>query len=91
MTWILGIDTSHHVAVGLARDGEPVASEVVADTRAHGEALTPLIQRLCASAGIAMTGIDAYAVGMGPGPFVFPVGRFSNELVTTESSAPLAL
>ena len=48
MTWILGIDTSHHVAVGLARDGEPVVSEVVADTRAHGEALTPLIQRLCA-------------------------------------------
>ena len=69
MTWILGIDTSHHVAVGLARDGEPVASEVVADTRAHGEALTPLIQRLCASAGIAMTGVDAYVVGMGPGPF----------------------
>lgn len=29
--------------------------------------------------------------GMGPGPFVFPVGRFSNELVTTDSSAPLAL
>ena len=69
MTWVLGIDTSHHVAANLARDGEPVASEVVADTRAHGEALTPLIQRLCALAGIAMTGIDAYAVGMGPGPF----------------------
>ena len=28
MTWTLGIDTSHHVAVGLARDGEPVASDV---------------------------------------------------------------
>ena len=39
MTWTLGIDTSHHVAVGLARDGEPVASDVVADTRAHGEVL----------------------------------------------------
>gem|GEM_PF-4343030 len=26
MTWTLGIDTSHHVAAGLARDGEPVAS-----------------------------------------------------------------
>ena len=38
MTWILGIDTSHHVAVGLARDGEPVASVVVADTREIGRA-----------------------------------------------------
>jgi len=69
VTWTLGIDTSHHVAVGLARDGEPVASDAVADTRAHGEALTPLIQRLCVSAGVALTEIDAYAVGMGPGPF----------------------
>ena len=41
MTWTLGIDTSHHVAAGLARDGEPVASEVVPDTRAHGETLIP--------------------------------------------------
>ena len=82
MTWILGIDTSHHVAVGLARDGEPVASEVVADTRAHGEALTPLIQRLCASVGIAMTGIDAYAVGMGPGPFTGPAHHDEEEMTT---------
>ena len=69
MTWTLGIDTSHHVAVGLARDGEPVASDVVIDTRAHGETLIPLVQRVCASVGITMTEIDAYAVGMGPGPF----------------------
>lgn len=44
MTWILGTDISHHVAAGLVRDGEPVVSEVVVDTRAHGETLTPLIQ-----------------------------------------------
>ena len=68
MTWTLGIDTSHHVAVGLARDGEPVASDAVADTRAHGETLIPLIQRVCASVGIVMTGIEAYAVGMAGRP-----------------------
>ena len=89
MTWILGIDTSHHVAVGLARDGEPVASDAVADTRAHGEALTPLIQRLCASAGIAMTGIDAYAVGMGPGPFVW--NRSDNRMWGRKSCPTLFL
>ena len=90
MTWTLGIDTSHHVAVGLARDGEPVASEVVADTRAHGEALTPLIQRLCASAGIAMTGIDSYAVGMGPGPFTgLRVGIVTARTLAAVTGSPL--
>ena len=90
MTWTLGIDTSHHVAVGLARDGEPVASEVVADTRAHGEALAPLIQRLCASAGIAMTGIDSYAVGMGPGPFTgLRVGIVTARTLAAVTGSPL--
>ena len=90
MTWILGIDTSHHVAVGLACDGEPVVSEVVADTRAHGETLTPLIQRLCASAGIAMTGIEAYAVGMGPGPFTgLRVGIVTARTLAAVAGRPL--
>ena len=39
MTWTVGIDTSHVVAVGIARDGEPVARVIVDDTRAHAEAL----------------------------------------------------
>lgn len=69
MTWTLGIDTSHAVAVGLARDGRPVARVVVDDTRAHAEELMPSILRACADAGIALTDIDEFAVGMGPGPF----------------------
>ena len=90
MTWTLGIDTSHHVAVGLAHDGVPVASEVVADTRAHGEALTPLIQNLCASAGIAMIEIDAYAVGMGPGPFTgLRVGIVTARTLAAVAGRPL--
>ena len=90
MTWTLGIDTSHHVAVGLARDGEPVASDVVADTRAHGESLIPLIQRVCASVGIAMTGIEAYAVGMGPGPFTgLRVGIVTARTLAAVAGRPL--
>ncbi|MDO5094010.1 MAG: tRNA (adenosine(37)-N6)-threonylcarbamoyltransferase complex dimerization subunit type 1 TsaB [Propionibacteriaceae bacterium] len=69
MTWTLGIDTSHYVAVGLARRGEPVVSRVVADTRAHGESLAPLIQQVCAEAGIRLPEVGQFAVGMGPGPF----------------------
>ncbi len=69
MTWTLGIDTSHLVAVGLAHDGVPVSRAVVADTRAHGETLTPLIQQLLSDTGISWADIEAFAVGMGPGPF----------------------
>lgn len=69
MTWTLGIDTSHAVAVGLARDGEPHTRVVVADTRAHAEALMPSVIEACARAGITVRDIDDFAVGMGPGPF----------------------
>ncbi|MFD0867356.1 tRNA (adenosine(37)-N6)-threonylcarbamoyltransferase complex dimerization subunit type 1 TsaB [Tessaracoccus lubricantis] len=69
MTWTVGIDTSHVVAVGIARDGEPVARVIVDDTRAHAEALMPSVLEACAQAGIALTDVDEFAVGMGPGPF----------------------
>ncbi|MCG6566774.1 tRNA (adenosine(37)-N6)-threonylcarbamoyltransferase complex dimerization subunit type 1 TsaB [Tessaracoccus sp. ZS01] len=69
MTWTVGIDTSHVVAVGIARDGAPVARVIVDDTRAHAEALMPSVLEVCAQAGIALTEVDEFAVGMGPGPF----------------------
>lgn len=69
MTWTVGIDTSHVVAVGIARDGEPVARVIVDDTRAHAEALMPSVLEACEQAGIVLTDVDEFAVGMGPGPF----------------------
>lgn len=69
MTWTLAIDTSFHVACGLARDGVPVASRIVEDTRAHGETLMPAVVSLCGEAGIALTDVDDFVAGMGPGPF----------------------
>lgn len=69
MTWTLGIDTSHSVAVGLAKDGVPHTRVIVDDTRAHAEALMPSVLEACERAGIALAGIDEFAVGMGPGPF----------------------
>ncbi|TRY19851.1 tRNA (adenosine(37)-N6)-threonylcarbamoyltransferase complex dimerization subunit type 1 TsaB [Tessaracoccus rhinocerotis] len=68
MTWTLAIDTSFHVAVGLAHDGVPVAFTVVPDTRAHAEALVPAVQELCAR-HVVLTDVDEFVVGMGPGPF----------------------
>lgn len=69
MTWTLAIDTSGVVAVGLARDGEPLVRVIVPDTRAHAEELMPSVLAACAEAGIALTDVTSFAVGMGPGPF----------------------
>ena len=69
MTYTLGIDTSHEVAVGLARDGMPLDAITVPDTRAHAEAVLPTAIELCARHGLTLADIDEYAVGMGPGPF----------------------
>lgn len=69
MSWTLGIDTSHHVAVGIADGTRIVAREIVTDTRAHVEQLMPCVVRACAAAGIALADVDDFAVGMGPGPF----------------------
>jgi tRNA threonylcarbamoyl adenosine modification protein YeaZ len=65
----LGIDTASLVSVGLARDGQVLAAEVVPDPRGHVEQLTPLIARVCADAGVRIADLDLIVVGLGPGPF----------------------
>ena len=67
--WVLGIDTSTDVCVGLARDGVAVVSARVDDRRAHAEHLQELIDRACSDQHIAITDIDRVVVGLGPGPF----------------------
>ena len=69
MTWVLGIDTSHYVAAGLAHEGQPVDAIVVPDTRAHLEELMPSVQELLRRNDLDMGQLRAVAVGMGPGPF----------------------
>ncbi|CAI9406958.1 tRNA (adenosine(37)-N6)-threonylcarbamoyltransferase complex dimerization subunit type 1 TsaB [Aestuariimicrobium sp. T2.26MG-19.2B] len=66
---VLAIDTSTVVCAALARGGELLATGRVDDTRAHVEALTPLISQLCQQAELAMSDITEVAVGVGPGPF----------------------
>ena len=67
--WVLGIDTSTDVCVGLARDGHAVASLRVDDRRAHAEHLQALIDRACSEQGIELAAVQRVVVGLGPGPF----------------------
>lgn len=84
--WTLAVDTSTMVCAAIACDGELVAEARLDDSRAHTEALTPMIQDLCAEAGIAVAGISEFVVGVGPGPFTgLRVG-----IVTARTLASLA-
>ncbi|MDO5535501.1 MAG: tRNA (adenosine(37)-N6)-threonylcarbamoyltransferase complex dimerization subunit type 1 TsaB, partial [Propionibacteriaceae bacterium] len=63
------VDTSTVVAAAVARDGQILASARVEDTRAHAEALMPLVQQVVAEAGITLADVDRIVAGVGPGPF----------------------
>jgi len=66
---VLAVDTSHQVAVGLARGGEVLATLVVADPRAHVEQLTPSVTDCLAAAGLGIEQVGSVVIGLGPGPF----------------------
>ena len=67
--FVLGIDTSTRVAVGLA-DGEvPLVSRLVGDTRSHVELLAVTVAGVVAAAGIGLDDVGRIGVGVGPGPF----------------------
>ena len=66
---VLGVDTATVVCVGLAIDGEAVATAQVDDRMAHVEQLTPLVRRVCADAGVTPAELTDVVVGLGPGPY----------------------
>jgi tRNA threonylcarbamoyladenosine biosynthesis protein TsaB len=67
---LLALDTSTFVGtVAVVRDGE-LLSEWSASVRAtHGETLLPQLSRALEHAGLALSDIDLFAVGIGPGSF----------------------
>lgn len=86
----LAIDTSHHVAVGIARDGVPGPSAVVADARAHVEQLMPSVLQVCAELGVSLTDVEEFVVGMGPGPYTgLRVGIATGATLAAVGSKPI--
>lgn len=69
MRLTLAIDTSATVGAALAKDGALLAADRLDDARAHAEELVPMINRLCAQAGVTLPELTDVAVGVGPGPF----------------------
>ncbi|KQQ10280.1 tRNA (adenosine(37)-N6)-threonylcarbamoyltransferase complex dimerization subunit type 1 TsaB [Rathayibacter sp. Leaf296] len=67
---LLAIDTSSGTSVAVVDDTGGVRSDrVETDTMRHAEVVGRLIAEALDEAGVAPAGIDAVAVGMGPGPF----------------------
>jgi N6-L-threonylcarbamoyladenine synthase len=80
---VLGIETScDETGIGIVRDGVLLADAVASSvdeharfggvvpevaSRAHLEAMVPTVQRALATAGVALTDLDAVAVTSGPG------------------------
>ncbi|MCL2652818.1 MAG: tRNA (adenosine(37)-N6)-threonylcarbamoyltransferase complex dimerization subunit type 1 TsaB [Propionibacteriaceae bacterium] len=66
---VLGIDTSTRVAVGLARDGQVLVSQLVGDTRSHVELAAVTVGDVLAQAAVRVGDLTCIGVGVGPGPF----------------------
>jgi tRNA threonylcarbamoyladenosine biosynthesis protein TsaB len=67
---LLALDTSLAAcSVALWRDGTIAAAESLPMAKGQAEALVPLIQRVCAGAGTALSDVDAVGVTLGPGTF----------------------
>lgn len=88
---ILGIETSTpRAGVALSRDSRLVASATLGLGRGHAEFTAPAISFLLEQAQIALSDLDAIAVGTGPGLFTgMRVGIITGELIATALEIPI--
>lgn len=69
MSRILALDTSTDAcSVALDLDGR-LYGEFVVEPRRHTHLLLPMVERVLAEAGVALSALDAIAFGRGPGSF----------------------
>jgi tRNA threonylcarbamoyl adenosine modification protein YeaZ len=67
--FVLALDTSTVVNVGLAQGEHVLATASVADQMAHAEQLLPLVSDCLDEAGVRPDDLGQLIVGLGPGPF----------------------
>ncbi|SDY27503.1 tRNA (adenosine(37)-N6)-threonylcarbamoyltransferase complex dimerization subunit type 1 TsaB [Nitrosomonas sp. Nm33] len=66
---ILALDTStEYCSLALWLEGETLSREVLAGQK-HTELLLPMLQEMLAESGLALTQLDGFAFGAGPGSF----------------------
>ena len=67
---LLAFDTATPAVTVALHDGAAViAEELAVDARRHGELLSPCIDKVLRTAGVAPGDLTAVAVGTGPGPY----------------------
>lgn len=67
---ILALDTALGAcSVAICRNDEILASTFELRQRGHAEALMPMIEEVCARAGLALDAVDLFAATVGPGTF----------------------
>ena len=67
---LLALDTATPLVAVAVHDGDRVLAELTSQRpMKHGEQLAPLLEQAMAQAGVTRLGLDAVAVGVGPGPF----------------------
>ncbi len=67
---LLALDTATAATtVAVVADGEVLAERSHVDARGHAEVLAPLVREVLADCGVAMSLVDAVAVGVGPGAY----------------------
>ena len=92
MTTILSFDTSaDFCAAALVRAETALACDSLPMSRGHAEALVPLVQELCAEAGIKLSGVDLIGVTVGPGSFTGVPVRFRPSVPSLDFTSDLAL
>ena len=67
---VLGIDTSSAVgSIAVSREGIPVVKRTISVDMEHSGNLLPSLEELLQDVGIKAQGLDAVAVGVGPGSY----------------------
>ncbi|MEG1345249.1 MAG: tRNA (adenosine(37)-N6)-threonylcarbamoyltransferase complex dimerization subunit type 1 TsaB [Acidaminococcaceae bacterium] len=88
---VLGIDTATKVcAVGLCKDGKPLAEYQINIGMTHSEGLLPQLEQLLVRTGSAKNEVDLIAVSMGPGSFTgLRIGLATAEALAYSWQIPL--